>query len=168
MSFFNETLLNSLLSNYIYIMKYSFYLLSMAFLFLLGCAEDENESIAISSEEQITTYLEAKDLVAERSESGLYYIIETEGTGRRPRAASIVTVAYTGFLTDGTEFDSSRGATFSLANVIAGWTEGIQLFREGGKGILLVPAELGYGAAGRGSIPGNAAMVFDVELISVN
>ncbi|MEQ8237827.1 MAG: FKBP-type peptidyl-prolyl cis-trans isomerase [Cyclobacteriaceae bacterium] len=149
-------------------MKYSFYFLTIALLFVVGCGDDENDSISISSEEQITTYLEANNLVAERSESGLYYIIETEGTGRRPRAASNVTVAYKGYLTDGVVFDQSSRASFSLANVIRGWTEGIQLFREGGKGILLVPAELGYGAAGRGSIPGNAAMVFEVELISVN
>jgi FKBP-type peptidyl-prolyl cis-trans isomerase FkpA len=84
-----------------------------------------------------------------------------------------VTVHYAGTLTDGTEFDSSykRGkpATFPLNRVIPGWTEGLQLMKEGSKFRFTIPPDLGYGARGvPGTIPPNSTLVFEVELISVN
>jgi peptidyl-prolyl cis-trans isomerase A (cyclophilin A) len=105
--------------------------------------------------------------------SGLRYITEKEGTGKSPVATDQVTVHYTGYLLNGTKFDSSvdRGqpATFPLNQVIMGWTEGLQLMKEGGKTKFIIPAELGYGAAGAGGvIPPNAWLVFDVELNKVN
>jgi peptidylprolyl isomerase len=105
--------------------------------------------------------------------SGLRYITEKEGTGKAPVATDQVTVHYTGYLLNGTKFDSSvdRGqpATFPLNQVIQGWTEGLQLMKEGGKTKFIIPSELGYGANGAGGvIPPNAWLVFDVELIKVN
>lgn len=110
---------------------------------------------------------------AQTTASGLRYITEKEGTGSAPKATDQVTVHYTGYLLDGTKFDSSvdRGqpATFPLNQVIPGWTEGLQLMKEGGKTKLIIPSELGYGANGAGGvIPPNAWLVFDVELIKVN
>lgn len=110
---------------------------------------------------------------AQTTASGLRYITEKEGTGLAPKATDQVTVHYTGYLLDGTKFDSSvdRGqpATFPLNQVIPGWTEGLQLMKEGGKTKLIIPSELGYGANGAGGvIPPNAWLVFDVELIKVN
>lgn len=110
---------------------------------------------------------------AKTTASGLRYIVEKEGTGAAPKATDQVTVHYTGYLLDGTKFDSSvdRGqpATFPLNQVIPGWTEGLQLMKEGGKTKLIIPSELGYGANGAGGvIPPNAWLVFDVELIKVN
>jgi FKBP-type peptidyl-prolyl cis-trans isomerase FklB len=104
--------------------------------------------------------------------SGLQYEVLTEGTGKQPVPADTVRVHYTGKLLDGTVFDSSveRGepAEFGLTQVIAGWTEGLQLMSEGSKYRLFIPAKLGYGDRGAGqAIPPAAALIFDVELIAV-
>ena len=104
--------------------------------------------------------------------SGLQYKVLKEGTGKAPKATDSVKCHYEGFLIDGTVFDSSvqRGepAVFGLQQVIAGWTEGLQLMKEGGKTRFFIPYLLGYGASGAGaSIPPYAALIFDVELIEV-
>jgi len=106
------------------------------------------------------------------SDTGLQWYDILEGDGETPASsASTVEVHYTGWLTDGTKFDSSvdRGQTieFPLNGVIAGWTEGVGSMKVGGKRKLIIPADLGYGAAGAGGvIPGGATLIFDVELIS--
>lgn len=102
--------------------------------------------------------------------SGLQYQVITEGTGASPSATDNVTVHYQGTTIDGKEFDSSykRGApaTFPLNRVIAGWTEGLQLMKEGGKSRLFIPSNLAYGERGAGrDIGPNSALIFDVELI---
>ena len=104
--------------------------------------------------------------------SGLQYIIVTEGTGTAPTAASNVTVHYEGTTINGKVFDSSykRGepTTFPLNRVIAGWTEGLQLMKEGGKARFFIPSELAYGERYAGpSIGPNSTLIFDVELIKV-
>jgi len=104
--------------------------------------------------------------------SGLQYKVLTEGTGKTPKETDNVTVNYKGTLIDGTEFDSSykRGqpATFQVNGVIKGWTEALQLMKEGSKWQLFIPPELGYGERGAGSqIPPNSTLIFEVELISV-
>ncbi len=104
--------------------------------------------------------------------SGLQYTVEKEGTGESPKATDEVTVHYTGRLLDGTVFDSSvsRGepATFPLNRVIPGWTEGVQLMKEGGKYMFFIPSELAYGAQGiPGAIPPHSTLIFEVELIKV-
>ncbi len=103
--------------------------------------------------------------------SGLQYEVLTEGKGKTPKATDVVQVHYVGTLTDGTEFDSSikRGepAEFPLSGVIKGWTEGLQLMKEGGKNKLTVPAELAYGPQGRPGIPPNSVLVFEVELLKI-
>ena len=104
--------------------------------------------------------------------SGLQYQVLKEGNGKKPTAKDTVQCHYEGFLIDGTVFDSSiqRGepATFPLQQVIAGWTEGLQLMQEGAKYRFFIPYRLAYGEGGAGaSIPPFAALVFDVELIQV-
>ena len=104
--------------------------------------------------------------------SGLQYTVIKEGTGKSPKATDTVVCHYEGFLTNGTVFDSSiqRGepASFPLNGVIAGWTEGLQLMKEGGKTRFFIPYNLAYGEAGAaGAIPPYAALIFDVELIEV-
>ena len=104
--------------------------------------------------------------------SGLQYKVLFEGKGKKPTAKDTVMCHYEGTLIDGTVFDSSyqRGepATFPLQQVIAGWTEGLQLMQEGAKYRFFIPFRLGYGAGGAGaSIPPYATLIFDVELIQV-
>ena len=104
--------------------------------------------------------------------SGLQYEILKAGAGASPAAGDTVAVHYEGRLIDGTVFDSSiaRGqpAVFQLDQVIPGWTEGVQLMQPGAKYRFTIPPELGYGARGAGgTIPPNAVLVFDVELLAV-
>ena len=105
--------------------------------------------------------------------SGLQYKVLNEGTGKSPIATDTVTVQYTGRLVDGTEFDSSykrgQAATFAVNGVIKGWTEALQLMKEGGKWQLFLPSALAYGETGTvgGPIGPNAVLIFDVELVSI-
>ncbi|HEX8503828.1 MAG TPA: FKBP-type peptidyl-prolyl cis-trans isomerase [Hymenobacter sp.] len=105
--------------------------------------------------------------------SGLQYEVLTEGAGKKPGLSSSVTTHYHGTLINGTVFDSSyqRGqpATFPVNGVIAGWTEALQLMGEGSKYRLYIPSDLAYGKRGAGrDIPGDTALIFDVELLKVN
>ena len=105
--------------------------------------------------------------------SGLQYEILEKGNGPKPEGTSRVTVHYEGRLTNDNVFDSSykRGqpATFGVRQVISGWTEALQLMPQGSKWRLFIPSELGYGARGAGgSIPPNATLVFDVELLEIS
>lgn len=106
-------------------------------------------------------------------DNGLQYRIITEGTGAKPVATDRVTVHYTGTLIDGTKFDSSRDrgmpTTFGLNQVIAGWTQALQMMPVGSRWEVFIPAELGYGTqAPPGSTIGpNSALIFDVELIGI-
>ncbi len=105
--------------------------------------------------------------------SGLQYKVITEGKGKSPKATDTVTVQYRGTLIDGTEFDSSykRGqpATFPVNGVIKGWTEALQLMKEGSKWQLFIPSDLAYGPNGTqgGPIGPNAVLIFEVELVSI-
>ena len=105
--------------------------------------------------------------------SGLQYKVITAGTGKTPASTDNVSVHYTGKLIDGTEFDSSvkRGqpANFGVTQVIRGWTEALQLMKEGDKWMLYIPYDLAYGERGSGAqIPPYSTLIFEVELIKVN
>jgi len=107
------------------------------------------------------------------TDSGLRYRILRNSDGKKPVASSTVSVKYRGWLSNGNVFDSSyeRGkpTTFPLQNVIAGWTEGMQLVGQGGMIELWVPSRLGYGEGGSpGSIPAHSNLHFIIELVSVN
>ena len=107
------------------------------------------------------------------TESGLMYVIIEEGEGDIATDGNVVTVHYTGFLKDGTKFDSSveRDEPFSFVvgnkQVIAGWDEGIRLLKKGGKARFVIPPSLGYGEITAGKIPPNSTLLFDVELLDV-
>lgn len=124
----------------------------------------ETDSVSFFSEN-------AKKPGVKTTASGLQYKIEKEGTGKQATASSVVTVHYKGQLLDGKVFDSSyeRGEPieFPLNQVIPGWTEGLQLLKEGGKMTLYIPAKLGYGEQGNQVIPANSPLIFDIELIKV-
>ena len=158
-------------------MKYAVFLFLMTL--MVSCnSNDSNTNAPLQepfdyseiNEQDINAYLTANDLVSLKTESGLHYIIENQGDGVKPNASSNVTVAYKVYFLNGTVFDesSAEGLTIGLNQVIEGWTEGISLFNEGGNGILLVPAHLGYGSFDYSTIPGGSVLVFDISLISVN
>ncbi|AUQ27006.1 FKBP-type peptidyl-prolyl cis-trans isomerase [Dickeya zeae] len=113
----------------------------------------------------------AKEKGVKKTESGLLYQVEKEGTGAAPKDSDTVVVNYKGTLVDGTEFDNSykRGEplSFRLDGVIPGWTEGLKHVKKGGKIKLVIPPALAYGEAGVPGIPANSTLVFDVELLDI-
>lgn len=160
-------------------MKYLYVVLSL--LLITSCSLDDvtdvpepipvmtDAEIRALNDSEITNFIEANNLEAQTTESGLYFVINEQGTGTQPTSIDDVTVAYRGYFTNNTTFDEQEQATFNLQEVIPGWTEGIQLFNEGGSGMLLIPSRLAYGRTGiPGFIPGNAVLIFDINLIAVN
>ena len=106
------------------------------------------------------------------TESGLQYLILSEGRGNNPTLNDNVTVHYHGTLIDGTIFDSSvdrkQPATFPLNGVIPGWQEALQMMSIGSKWKIFIPSELAYGESGTGAIGPNSTLIFEVELLSIN
>lgn len=146
-------------------------LVVLIFTLFFACNKSEDQvDYKQKNDDDILAYIEKNNLNAQKSDSGLYYVIDEHGTGEQPTASSNVTVAYKGYFLDGKTFDQSdaKGISFGLHQVIKGWTEGIAYFKEGGKGKLLIPSHLGYGPQGRPGIPGGAVLIFDIHLISVN
>jgi len=113
----------------------------------------------------------AKEKGVKKTETGLLYQVEKEGTGDAPKDSDTVVVNYKGTLIDGTEFDNSytRGEplSFRLDGVIPGWTEGLKHVKKGGKIKLVIPPNLAYGKNGVPGIPANSTLVFDVELLDI-
>lgn len=145
----------------------------LALTLFISCSDKEETKktdYTAQNELEITDYIAKNNLTAQKSDTGLYYVINEPGTGVQPTSSSNVTVAYKGYFTNGTVFDQSKpeGLSFGLNQVIKGWTEGIPYFKTGGSGILLVPAHLGYGSNNYAGIPGGSVLIFDVNLISVN
>lgn len=143
-------------------------------------AEQEALQQAANAEKGKAAKAEGEQFLAENAKkegvkttaSGLQYQVLRNGNGKQPKATDQVECHYEGTLIDGTKFDSSydRGqtATFPLNQVIAGWTEGLQLMHEGAKYRFFIPYQLAYGERGAGaSIPPYAALIFDVELVAV-
>lgn len=139
-------------------------------LVLLGSckkAEDPVDYVEVD-EKIIQDYIAANNLDADSTSSGLYYVMETIGTGKSPSQYSDIQIKYKGYLTNGTVFDESTdGIRINLSSVISGWEEGVQLFKEGGEGILLIPSRLGYGNQEAGDIPANSVLIFEIKLEEV-
>lgn len=125
----------------------------------------------VASDEAFAAYLAENSIEATPTESGLVYVCTQAGNGVKPEAGKKVKVHYTGMLLDGTKFDSSvdRGEPFEfplgMGYVIPGWDEGISMMSKGEKGILYIPAKLGYGERAAGPIPAFSNLIFEVELI---
>jgi FKBP-type peptidyl-prolyl cis-trans isomerase FkpA len=149
-------------------------LLALVSILFVSCLSDGGTSkpvdYTVQNEKEIVDYIAKNKLTAQKTDSGLYYVVNEAGTGAQPAVTSTVTVAYKGYFTNGNVFDQStaQGISFGLNQVIKGWTEGIPHFKEGGNGILLIPSHLGYGSNGSGPIPGGSVLIFDVKLIKVN
>lgn len=133
-----------------------------------ACDEDDYDAEAQLKKDiaLIEDYLLENNLTAQSTESGLYYIIEEQGTGIKPDLQNRVTVAYTGKLLNGNVFDSGT-ITLYLYEFIEGWSEGLQLFNEGGKGQLFVPSTMAYGERNQETIPANSVLIFDIHLQAV-
>lgn len=120
---------------------------------------------------ELANYLAKNNIVAEPTESGLYYVVTEPGNGEKPEVGKPVTMHYTGKLLNGTVFDSSveRDQPFQfilgVGQVIPGWDEGVQLMTKGEKGLLYIPYYLAYGERDMGEIPPFSNLIFEVELI---
>lgn len=132
-------------------------------------ATDDGPAVARTYAPELNVDLDRMD----RMPSGLYYEDVREGTGAAAEPGQTVVVHYTGWLPDGTQFDSSRdrgqplSTPIGAGRVIRGWDEGIPGMRVGGQRILVIPYDMAYGEGGRGAIPPRATLVFDVELLEV-
>lgn len=137
---------------------------------IFSCSDDDTTIVNFDAinETTIQTYLTTNNLTAEKTASGLYHIISNEGTGASPAADSNTTIAYEGYFLDGTTFDQSDNISFNLTNLILGFSEGVQLLKEGGSGTFILPSRLAYGTRGQGSIQPGDVIVFDISLFSVN
>lgn len=145
------------------------FFLSFLLLSLAACDKGRTPEQQLQADiAKIENYLADRNLEATATPSGLHYIITEEGSGGNPNINSTVTVNYIGkLLKNENVFDQTTGTprTFPLKNLIDGWKEGIPLLKKGGKGTFFVPSALGYGPFGSGSIPGNAPLIFDIELV---
>lgn len=139
-------------------------------------AEIEAASQKARDEEQeiLDKYLEDNNISTTPTESGLIFISTEKGNGKKPQKGDVVKVHYTGYLLDGTKFDSSvdRGEPFKFplgeGRVIPGWDEGIAMLNVGGKATLIIPSSIAYGPRGAGGmIPAFATLKFDVELLGI-
>lgn len=148
-------------------------MMALVALAAVSCKDDAELSEAEQLKKDVATidkYLADNNITAQTDDSGLRYVVTTAGTGIKPTVASTITVKYVGkFLDGGAIFDqSTAGVSFPLANLIKGWQIGFPLLNKGSKATLYIPSGLGYGKQGYpGSIPSNANLIFDVELIDV-
>ncbi|MEP6794866.1 MAG: FKBP-type peptidyl-prolyl cis-trans isomerase [Saprospiraceae bacterium] len=124
-----------------------------------------NDSQAVEDEMLIKTYLMDNNLQAEKTESGLYYIITIPGNTEHPSSSNNVHISYTGSLLNGNVFDSNPSANFPLGNLIEGMKEGISLLGKGGAATFYIPSGLGYGGTAKPGIPANSVLIFEVILI---
>lgn len=151
----------------------SFFLLISTFFSLTSCGDDEVNQVDIEAQfatdiNLIENYLKTKNLVAEKTAQGVYYIIDEPGSEEKPKVTNIVRCNYKGYFLDGVVFDSGINSEFGLYQVIQGWTIGIPKFGKGGKGKLLIPSKYAYQDKPAGSGANartNAVLIFDIELI---
>ncbi len=133
---------------------------------LLGaCGKDDPDRRAERDREKILEYLAEQGWEYYELESGVFIVMEEEGSGSHPHEGSTVRMSYQGYLLDGTMFDSANNVNIFLPNTVRGFREGVMEFRRGGEGVILIPSALGYGSSGTGTIPRNSVLIFHVEII---
>ncbi len=137
-------------------------------------AQSQNEK----DEAILKEYFKKNKIKATRTATGLYYVITKKGTGENAKKGQTVSMNYLGMFLDGKKFDGNVDENYKsirsplnfqlgVGQVVAGWDEGIQLLNPGTRATLYLPSSVGYGPSGRGPIPPNTIMVFNVELLSV-
>lgn len=132
------------------------------FFSIMACEKDANQDEIDHG--IIEEYIVEQQLDGQFSSSGLYYVIEEDGSAEHPNLYSTVTFTYKGYYLNGDEFDSGEYFTASLNNLIVGWQEGLQYIGEGGKITMVIPSGIAYGSSGSGPIGPNEAIAFDVTL----
>jgi len=149
------------------------YLLLIAFVLVIGCKKDECDfndcefKAPASEVESVKAYLASQNITdAVQHCSGVFYRIDTVGTGKNPNACSNVVAHYVGRLTNGNIFDQGD-LDINLGRLIMGWRIGVPQAREGGSVVLYIPPSLGYGGSPAGTIPPNSILVFNVSLKQV-
>ena len=130
-----------------------------------GCKKDDDKDYGVIDEKIITDYLEANDIEAPRDPSGLYYKIIEQGMGTITPFNSVKATYKGSYIND--EVFQEATSTFSLTQVIRGWQIGIPKIGKGGKILLFVPSALGYGSKGKGDVPANTVLLFNVEVKEV-
>jgi len=138
-----------------------------------GCQFSDNNIVAPPNEvAMVESYLSVHSITATKHPSGMYYQVVNLGSGGYPNLCSQVKVAYVGKLTNGTIFDQSSSAVFTLGPLIEGWKKGLPLIQKGGSIKLFIPPTLGYGAndyppTGAVVIPGNSVLIFEITLSDI-
>jgi FKBP-type peptidyl-prolyl cis-trans isomerase FkpA len=145
--------------------------LLLLMLFAVGFAScDKDEQRYRDDRKKILQYIQKNNLNAIEADYGLFYVIEEEGEGEHPHPTALMRVHYKGYLLDGSVFDETdldgSPAQLRLSQMIHGWKIGMPYFKPGGKGKLLIPSNIGYGARSFGIIPAYSVLIFDIELIS--
>ncbi len=154
--------------------KSNVFILLIVSLFIVfpSCQKEDPDAVAERDRKKILEYIRDNDLedVAIEHESGLFYVIENPGNGSHPSMSSYIRMRYTGMLIDGTVFDMADGALIQLGSTIRGWQIGIPLFKNGGKGILMIPSALGYGQwpPYGSAIPRHSCLIFEFEIIDIS
>lgn len=130
-----------------------------------GCHKDDQ---AAKDRQAIQQYLSDHSLTATEHDSGIFYIIDTPGSGGSPTVANTVKVKYKGYYLDGVVFDQTTGSQtiqFPLSDLIEGWQIAIPLLQKGGKGTFFIPSGLGYGSYPPSGVRPDAVLVFEIELV---
>lgn len=145
-------------------------------LFLQSCKKNESKcdydqcaNKAPASEiADLQAYISTNSITATQHCSGVFYNIETIGTGKSPNPCSNISFKYKGYLTNGTVFDQqTTPVDYSLGGLVPAWRNVLPLIKAGGRMVIYVPPSLGYGSQDYGSIPGNSILIFEVDLVAV-
>ncbi len=139
--------------------------LTLILVAMVACDTEDAEDRAEKDRKKIIDYLHENELDYYEHESGVFIVMDNPGSGSHPGEGSTVRMSYTGYLLDEEVFDSATNADIFLPNTVRGFRKGVMEFKRGGSGTILIPSGLGYGTSGTGSIPGNAVLIFDVEII---
>ncbi len=142
-----------------------FFWLTLILIAMAACDTEDAEDRAKKDRKKIIDYLHENTLDYYEHESGVFIVIDNPGSGSHPDEGSRVNMSYTGYLLDGEIFDRATNTDIVLSNTVRGFRKGVMEFKYGGSGTILIPSGLGYGSSSIGSIPRNAVLIYDVEII---